>query len=465
MKNTTLITASRVGSTAMCFLHTGRKNLTVTKNNCDLFKKIMFVVVMLVLGSIPFHASAQNIEVMFVPNNDGDMDPQQMQPCSNIRMPENPTYEGHNFFGWYNNETFSGTSWIFGNQSVCDDTTLYAKWEIVPLICLGEVYQMAMKIHYANTITAEWVPGYEGIGEIPQPEWDDDEETWVWTYATTPEDSGKVIKVRLFTDSLGGYCTSIAESLVEFRVNENSCRTTVLGTVFPFVNWNYPEFDHLFTITANLKSVPNPQSTDPIRDLIDETPLYSTEAIYYNGSLFVPNSPKSPGMVGALNNYGLPINWEDAIHASGSAPVTNILAVGEQPVTINGVTLGLFKLEDVAEGDYILEIKREGFVTRWAKVTVNANERPYQYLEHREIVAGDLNNEQRVTLTGISAEHLHIGGNYSVPSSGYVPKYDFNSDGQINQLDYNLIVKLNGFWYYHYEETQDWLEELGIRYK
>ena len=237
--------------------------------------------------------------------------------------------------------------------------------------------------------------------------------------------------------------------------------TTLTGTVFPFVRWNNNAFDTLFPITVNLKSVPNPLSANPLEDLINETPLQTTEAIYYDGSVFVPNSPKFPGFVGALNNYGLPIDWMEAIHVSGGTPITNILQPGEQPATIQGQTLGLFKIEDVTKGDYILEIKREGFVTRWAKISVDAS-KPVQYLGHRELVPGDVASNRIINLADISAEKVEIGGNYSIPTTQYTPKYDLNADGKINQLDFNLILKFEGFWYYHYEETMKWLKELGI---
>jgi hypothetical protein len=99
------------------------------------------------------------------------------------------------------------------------------------------------------------------------------------------------------------------------QLTAKSCKTDLIGTVFPFVRWDVSEFDSLFTITVNLKSVPDPQSLYPLNDLINETPLYSTKAIYYDGSVFLLNSPKSPGLIGALNNYGLPVDWLGAINS------------------------------------------------------------------------------------------------------------------------------------------------------
>jgi hypothetical protein len=243
----------------------------------------------------------------------------------------------------------------------------------------------------------------------------------------------------------------------------NPLMTTVIGTVFPFVCWNTNEFDSLFPITVNLKSVPNPQSENPLADLSNETPLYSTKAIYYDGSVFVPDSPKSPGTIGALNNYGLPINWMDAICVQGSASTTDILKENEIPVTINGSTLGLYKIENVIKDDYILEIKREGFVTRWAKIKVNADAE-VEYFGHRELVAGDVDNDFLIKLTDISKEKLQIGSNYAIPSTHYISKYDLNADGNVDQLDFNLILKFTGFWFYHYQETKEWLDALKIQY-
>jgi hypothetical protein len=125
---------------------------------------------------------------------------------------------------------------------------------------------------------------------------------------------------------------------------------------------------------------------------------------------------------------------------------------------VNGQTLGLFRLENVLEGDYILEIKREGYVTRWAKITVEANN-PVQYLGHREIVPGDINDDRLINFTDAAEEKLKIGGHFSFPGTTYLPKYDLNADGKIDQLDLNIILKFSGFKFYHYEETLLWWEE------
>ena len=142
-------------------------------------------------------------------------------------------------------------------------------------------------------------------------------------------------------------------------------------------------------------------------------------------------------------------------------PVTNILKMGEKPNTINGMTLGVFVLEDVADGNYILEIKREGFLTRRTKIRVNADQ-PVQFLEHREIIPGDINDDLLINLADLSQLKMMVGGNFLDPTTNYDPKYDLNADGRIDLLDFNLILKLSGFWFYHYEDTMDWLKELKI---
>jgi hypothetical protein len=59
---------------------------------------------------------------------------------------------------------------------------------------------------------------------------------------------------------------------------------------------------------------------------------------------------------------------------------------------------------------------------------------------------------------------LKIGG-YFGDNGKYDSKYDLNADGKVDQLDFNLILKFTGFWFYHYEETLQWLEEVGIDFK
>jgi hypothetical protein len=228
-------------------------------------------------------------------------------------------------------------------------------------------YQWYSNISNSNTdgtpipdaTTAKYAPPSTSVGSL-------------YYYCIVTGTCGKV------TSEVSGVHTVIDNGYIpdakEVIITVVPCETNLMGTVFPFVRWNIENFDKLFAITINLKSVPDSQSADPLGDLINETPLHSTKAIYYNGSLFVPGSPETPGIVGALNNYGLPVDFFSAINVMRGAPITAILLETELPVTYHGQTLGLYRLENVRKGDYILEIKRDGFVTRWAKINVNAND-------------------------------------------------------------------------------------------
>jgi hypothetical protein len=84
-------------------------------------------------------------------------------------------------------------------------------------------------------------------------------------------------------------------------------------------------------------------------------------------------------------------------------------------------------------------------------------------LGHREIIAGDVIHNRRIEVADANELNIRIGGEFG-DSGKYDPKYDLNADGKIDQLDYNLILKLTNFWFYHYEETLLWLDEEGIPY-
>jgi hypothetical protein len=130
----------------------------------------------------------------------------------------------------------------------------------------------------------------------------------------------------------------------------------------------------------------------------------------------------------------------------------------ESPDIYHGVTSGVYQLtSDV--GEYILEIKRIGYVTRWAQIAVTPKR--VQHLGHREIVAGAI-SENRTIETEDADELKEKMGAYFGDGSKYDPKYDLNSDGKIDQLDYNIIVKFLNFNYKNYKETRLWIEALGF---
>ena len=99
-------------------------------------------------------------------------------------------------------------------------------------VCEGSDYEIAVKIHNASEITAKWANGFAGTGNVPQPQLDQDGETWVWLYTTTSQDAGKTIKVIFFTDATGEYCEGEgeAEETFEFTVLPKSLESQIAVT-------------------------------------------------------------------------------------------------------------------------------------------------------------------------------------------------------------------------------------------
>lgn len=62
-------------------------------------------------------------------NTDGGdaVDPQTVTEGGKVTKPEDPEKSGSTFDGWYKEDTFA-TAWDFDNDTVTEDTTIYAKW-------------------------------------------------------------------------------------------------------------------------------------------------------------------------------------------------------------------------------------------------------------------------------------------------------------------------------------------------
>lgn len=221
---------------------------------------------------------------------------------------------------------------------------------------------------------------------------------------------------------------------------------TVQGTVFPFVYEDNPAFDSLFPITVKLYEVPGGLE-DPIDELMRSQPLYSTTADYYDGTVFVPGTPKNPGSLISTSNPGLPINWTAIGKIPGTVDTTTLTGIGDEPNS----NIGLYTLEDVAEGEYILEISRKGFLIRWAKITINST----NPLGHRELIPGDVNHDHEINFYDISKINTKAS---MLGSHRYDPTCDFNGDGYIDYRHDNSVIIFNmGASIELYEETLDWL--------
>jgi hypothetical protein len=226
----------------------------------------------------------------------------------------------------------------------------------------------------------------------------------------------------------------------------------VRGTVFPFVHEGDSNFNGLFPITVKLYMVPPQNAWDQIDYMLETIPLYTTLATYYDGSIFIPGTPKNPGVINRTDNPGLPINWLMIKQIQGTVDSTLLTGVGDMPTS----TIGMYEFEKVGKGDYILEISRQGFITRWAKITVapvasgEANN-----IGHREIVPGDVNGNFTVDVHDFSNILKKTSTN---GKSKYDPKYDFDANGQVYPSEDNSTILYNiGASYEIYMETLQWL--------
>ena len=244
---------------------------------------------------------------------------------------------------------------------------------------------------------------------------------------------------------------------VVINVVDEKCRATLIGTVFPYVYYEGADsFNKQFSIAVTLKPVPTDITSETaFEDLLAETPVYPpVNAIYYDGTIFVPGTPKSPGSLGQFNNFGLPVNFPDAVGKPHGISNSTLLEKEEQPDIVEGATVGLFVIESVAPGNYILEIKRDGYMVRWAKIDVKS-ETPIQYLGHRELIPGDIGSLLKIDAQG--ATELLLKKGYYFGHKDYLPEYDLNADGFIDSYDYYLLQKYINFRFYHYEETEEWI--------
>jgi hypothetical protein len=213
----------------------------------------------------------------------------------------------------------------------------------------------------------------------------------------------------------------------------------------------------LFPITARLYPVPVIGTTNaPIRSLMDSTPVAETTARYY-----VPNAAlrdgSEPGFILHLDNPGIPIHWD--LLFGGGAPTTPPYV--ELPPRERGLAshedetifIGMYVFEDVPVGDYILEISRAGYVSRYAEVHVGKGGGS---LEHRELILGDVDGDGEVTEEDLRLIEEHAA---SWSEAGYDPRYDLNADGKVDAADVSAARAFLGFKAAYYSDTKTWVEK------
>ena len=231
------------------------------------------------------------------------------------------------------------------------------------------------------------------------------------------------------------------------------------GTVFPFVQ-EFVEgiankvFNDLFTVTARLYPVPTVEhGANPIKALMQLTPLHTTTAFYYNGDIHVEHTPKYPGAIGVLGNPGKDINWEPVVGYNIPAPV----GYDEVQQTFAPETpVGIYRFNDVKVGEYVLMLSAPGFAYRYGVIKIYTNEDTL--LGHRELIPGDINCDALI-------DHRDLGivnGMYSnytdPPVNRYNLMFDLNKDGKVDKEDSKLIINnYGGFSSMFYQETWEWL--------
>ncbi len=222
---------------------------------------------------------------------------------------------------------------------------------------------------------------------------------------------------------------------------------TLRGTVFPFIHEGDSGFDTLFKVTASLYAVPPVNSPDPVDEILNDSPLYYTNAINYDGSIFVAGTPKYPGHISSADNPGLPISWEKIGKIQGKVNDT-LLVENERPQQ----PIGLYQFNDIPVGDYILMLSRPGFISRFAKITVSMD----GVLGHRELIGGDVNGDLEINAHDISSLHSKFA---TYGESGYRAKYDLDGNRKIDDTDIAIIIFFMSGNMGLYKDTELWLLE------
>jgi len=221
---------------------------------------------------------------------------------------------------------------------------------------------------------------------------------------------------------------------------------TIQGTIFPFVHTGNPDFDALFPVIVKLHAVPigTGKFFDPLVAIKRSRALHTTIATYYDGTNYIPGTPKNPGTIGATNNPGELINWKNYLGKTQGA-------VDDTPVTGHGdiptAPVGMYKFENVVPGQYVLEISRKGFISRYFSFSVD---------DHKELLAGDVNGDETVGILDLSIIRTKQPAIYGTP--GYDPRFDLNGDGVINSRDNSIIFNNMGANPEIYQDTKEWIE-------
>jgi len=256
---------------------------------------------------------------------------------------------------------------------------------------------------------------------------------------------GDIITCEMTTNATCPFPTTV---LSQKMIMVACTKAWVSGTVFPFNHYGEVEFDTLFHVVASLYDI-ELLSQGPT-GILSATPIYTDTAVYYNGSTFIPNTPKYPGYLGRTSNPGTPINWGQIRTASQERNNT-FLQENELPES----NIGRYSFDNILQGEYILVLTKEGYFPRFAKI--NISEEKY-LIEHRELVPGYFNENFTVDENTLSKILENIS-RYDRDFSGYNPKYDINGDLRVDMTDLSILKFYLGFHWLLYEDTFECFEQ------
>jgi len=220
------------------------------------------------------------------------------------------------------------------------------------------------------------------------------------------------------------------------------------GTIFPFVHTGNLLFDNQFITTAKLYAMPPATVIDKIGFIRKQNAIKTVPVTYYDcedtspSAIKIEGAPKYPGIMGNTNNSNIiknavsptlpPIRWS-IIGVTASETLNPELTGPGNWCT--DAPIGKYIFEDIAPGEYILEIARQGFITRYGRIIVEDSE----YLGHREILGGDVNGDLMINEKDLSTIYSKSS---AYGKTSYEWKYDINGDGSVNGND-AVIIRIN----------------------
>jgi len=221
------------------------------------------------------------------------------------------------------------------------------------------------------------------------------------------------------------------------------------GTVFPFVYTEDPVYNAQFETTVKLYAMPPETIFDKIGYVRKQIHVHATVVSYYDCVVdFIEGVPKEPGLIGRTDNPGKPIRWDAIGYTIPGYSSPTLTDPSDCPTTSN---IGKYRFLGVAPGEYVIEIIRKGYLTRYGTVEVEGS----NYLGHREILAGDVNGDLMITEKDLSTIRTKIT-NYG--SALYNPAYDLRGTRGISSGDVGIISFNLGAYTDIYQETKDWID-------